>query len=170
MATSVSVYSTVVNILSVSFPSICLRLDASAVTGPSPSGAGVANCQFVSNPFDQAFPWEKFRLVSQPDGTVAIWSAAFPKAFLRMDGSGVTKFTGSGAGKVNAQGYVGAWEKFHLRPRGSDLRVAIESAAFPGVFLRMDGNGITQPSGPGAGTVNCQFGAHSWEQFRLVAA
>lgn len=145
-------------------------MDAGAVTGPSPSGAGTVNCQFVANPFDPAFPWEKFRLVSQADGTVAIWSVAFPKAFLRMDGSGVTQFTAPGAGTVNAQGYVGAWERFQLRPVGSDLRVNIESAAFPGVFLRMDGSGITKPSGPGGGKVNCQFGAHSWEQFRLLAA
>lgn len=169
MAASVNVYSTVINILSAQFPSVCLRMDAKTVSGMTPSGSGIVNCQFVSDPFDQAFPWEKFRLVSQSDGTVAIWSVAFPKAFLRMDGTGVTQFSAGGGGTVNAQGGVGAWEKFHLRPQGG-LRVAIESAAFPGVFLRMDGNGVTAPTGPGAGKVNCQVGAHSWERFYLVAA
>jgi hypothetical protein len=32
----------------------------------------------------------------------------------------------------------------------------------------MDGRGVTQPSDPGGGTVNCQFGARSWEKFNLV--
>jgi len=169
MATAISVYSSVINILSANFPSVCLRMDAAAVTGPSGSGAGTVNCQYVSNPFDPAFPWEKFRLVSQPDGTVAIWSVAFPKAFLRLDGNGVTQFSAPGAGTVNAQGYVGPWEKFHIRPMGN-LQVAIESANFPGVFLRMDGSGVTAPVGPGGGKVNCQFGARSWERFYLVAA
>jgi len=32
----------------------------------------------------------------------------------------------------------------------------------------MDGRGVTQPTGPGGGIVNCQFGAHSWEKFNLA--
>lgn len=44
----------------------------------------------------------------------------------------------------------------------------IGSVQFPNVFLRMDGNGVTAPVGPGAGTVNCQFGAGPYEKFRFV--
>ena len=35
-------------------------------------------------------------------------------------------------------------------------------------FLGMDGNGVTAPTGPGGGVVNCQFGANAWERFKLV--
>jgi hypothetical protein len=45
--------------------------------------------------------------------------------------------------------------------------VTIGSAAFPGVYLRLDGTGVTAPSGDGGGTANAQFGAGAKEQFRL---
>lgn len=45
--------------------------------------------------------------------------------------------------------------------------VTIGSAAFPGVYLRLDGTGVTAPTGPGGGTANAQFGAGAKEQFRL---
>lgn len=45
--------------------------------------------------------------------------------------------------------------------------MAIELAAFPGVFLRMDGSGVTHPIASGAGVVNAQFGAGPYEQFVL---
>ena len=53
----------------------------------------------------------------------------------------------------------------------SDLAKAIwsiRSAAFPKVFLRMDGRGVTRPDAAGAGKVNCQYGkAGPWERFRF---
>ena len=42
-----------------------------------------------------------------------------------------------------------------------------ESVHFPGVYLRMDGNEVTEFVGPGGGVVNCQFGADAWEEFKL---
>ena len=46
--------------------------------------------------------------------------------------------------------------------------VHIRSAAFPGVFLRLDGRGITRASDQGAGIVNCQFGAGPYETFQRI--
>jgi hypothetical protein len=100
---------------------------------------------------------------------VALRSAQFLNVDLRMDGSGVTAFSGLGGGTVNCQFGVGAWERFRLEPQ-TDGTVAIASLAFPGVYLRMDGNGVTAFSGLGGGTVNCQFGVGAWERFRLETA
>ena len=49
------------------------------------------------------------------------------------------------------------------------LVVTIESAQFPNVFLRLDGNGVTRFDGGGVGRVNCQYGAGPYEQFILRA-
>jgi phospholipase C len=95
-----------------------------------------------------------------------IQSAQFPNVYLRMEGSGVTQFLGAGGGTLNCQSGAGALETFRLE-RQSDGTFAIASVAFPNVYLRMDGSGITQSVGPGSGTVNCQFGVGSSEKFRL---
>ena len=46
--------------------------------------------------------------------------------------------------------------------------VAIQSTVAPNPFLRMDGTGITEPSGVGGGAVNCQNSVGPFEKFRLV--
>jgi len=46
-------------------------------------------------------------------------------------------------------------------------QLAIGSAVFPNVHVRMDATGIVAFSGAGDGTVNCQFGVGPWEKFRL---
>ncbi|MGZ5437119.1 MAG: fascin domain-containing protein, partial [Pyrinomonadaceae bacterium] len=94
-------------------------------------------------------------------------SVQFPGVYLRMDGRGVTQPTGPGGGIVTCQFGAMSWEKFRIETQ-SDGTVAIASVQFPGVYLRMDGRGVTQPTGPGGGIVNCQFGAMSWEKFNLV--
>lgn len=48
------------------------------------------------------------------------------------------------------------------------MKVIINSTAFQGVCLRLDGTGVTYPTGPGAGVVNCQYGATSTEIFNLI--
>jgi len=98
---------------------------------------------------------------------VKIASAQFPNVFLRMDGQGVTQTTGPGSGTVNCQFGAFSWEQFDLVPQGNG-KVSIRSVQFPNVYLRMDGQGVTQTTGPGGGTVNCQFGAFGWEQFYLI--
>jgi hypothetical protein len=85
-------------------------MDGSGVTGPTAPGGGTVNCQGYIG------PWEKFRLIPQGDGTVAISSVQFPNVYLRMDGSGVTGPVAPGGGTVNCQGYVGPWEKFRFVP------------------------------------------------------
>jgi hypothetical protein len=68
---------------------------------------------------------------------------------------------------VNCQYGASASETFTLewQPDGT---VAIASVQFPGVYLRMDGTGVTAPTASGGGTVNCQYGASAWETFRLT--
>lgn len=150
-----------VAISSTKFPNIFLRMDGSTVHKFTGAGGGTVNCQFG------AHSWEQFNLVPQTDGTVAIESAAFPRVFLRMDGHGVCRTTGPGGGKINCQFDAHSWEKFKL-VRQSDGTVAIESAAFPGVFLRMDGTGVSEFTGPGGGTVNCQHSVGPFETFRIM--
>jgi hypothetical protein len=43
------------------------------------------------------------------------------------------------------------------------LTVSIASQMFAGSVLRLDGSGVTQPVGPGAGIVNCQNGVGPYE-------
>jgi hypothetical protein len=152
---------TIVSIASAQFPNVVLRMDGSGVT-PSTGSGGVVNCQFGVG------AWEKFRLEPQSDGTTAIASVQFPDVYLRMDGSGVTKFSAPGGGIVNCQFNAGPWEKFRLESHGSTI--AIASAQFPGVYLRMDGSGVTKFTAPGGGIVNCQFGVGAWEKFNLICA
>lgn len=95
---------------------------------------------------------------------VTIGSAAFPNVYLRLDGTGVTAPLPNGGGVVNAQYSAGAWEQFVLEVQ-EDGSAAIASVAFPGVYLRLDGNGVTTPNG--GGVVNAQFGAGPWEKFTV---
>src|SRR5688500_12485187 len=94
-------------------------------------------------------------------------SARWHEVFLRIDGRTVTQANAAGSGIVNCQFMPGAYELLwlHIQEDGS---VAIESAHFPNVFLRMDGSGVpNQATGPGSGTVNCQRGIGSYEKFKL---
>jgi len=45
---------------------------------------------------------------------VAIQSVRFPNRYVRLDGQGVTSFTGSGGGTVNTQTYIGTYETYTL--------------------------------------------------------
>ncbi|MCR1771051.1 Non-hemolytic phospholipase C [Burkholderia glumae] len=151
----------IVAIAATCFTNVHLRMDGGGVTHAVDVGAGTVNCQYGVGPY------EKFCLHRQSNGTVTIESMQFPGVFLRLDGNGVTQPAGSGAGIVNCQFGAGPWEQFYFHQQ-SDGTVTIESAAFPGVFLRLDGSGVTQPIDAGAGTVNCQFGAGPYEHYRLL--
>jgi hypothetical protein len=144
------------------FPNAYLRIDGTGVSAPNSGGGGTVNCQSGVADF------ETIEERPQPDGTIAFASVSFPNVFLRMDGSGVKSASDTGAGTVNCQFGVGPWEKFHKRAQ-SDGAVAFESAAFPGVYLRMDAQGVGEfGSASGTGSVNCQFGVGPWERFLLV--
>ncbi len=134
-------------------------MDAVGVTAFKQSGVGKVNCQFGVG------PWEKFSIQSEDVG-YSIQSVAFPGVFLRMDGSGLTSFKQSGGGVVNGQfGAGGAWLKFYIK--SENVGYSIQSVAFPGVVLRMDGEGVNAFSGSGGGKVNAQFGFGSWTKFKL---
>ncbi len=143
---------------SVQFPGVFLRMDVVGVNAFNPSGVGQVNCQFGAG------PWEKFSIQSENVG-YSIQSVAFPGVFLRMDGDGVTAFNAYGGGVVNGQFGVGPWEKFSIQ--SENVGYSIQSVTFPGVFLRMDGNGVTAFSANGGGVVNGQFGVGPWEKFKL---
>ena len=146
---------------SVQFPGVYLRMDGNGVTESVGPGGGTVNCQFGAG------SWEEFELIYHTDScNYSIESVQFPGVYLRMDGNRVTRFVGPGGGVVNCQFRAGPWEMFKVNHVGS-CNYSIESAQFPGVYLRMDGNGVTESVGPGGGTVNCQFGAGPWEMFKL---
>ncbi|WP_211588539.1 papain-like cysteine protease family protein [Allorhizocola rhizosphaerae] len=152
---------------STAYPEVFLRMDGTGVNSQTSSGGGKVNCNF--RPADK----EKFKLRSQADGTFSIESIAFPNVFLRVDGSGVTSQTTNGGGTANCQFNAngGIYEKFRLRPQ-ADGSYSVESAAFPNVFLRMVGTGVTSYTAQGGGLVNCQFNANggSDEKFKLHMA
>ncbi len=151
-----------VNIASSRFDNVFLRMDGRNVPKHKmDDGGGTVNCQFG------AFSWEKFNVEDQ-DGAVVIGSVAYPGTYLRMDGRGVTKTTDEGGGTDNCQFGAFSWEKFKVHEK--DGTYQFESVAFPGVYLRMDGREVTKTTDEGGGTANCQFGAFSWETFRLPHA
>ncbi|WP_330182039.1 hypothetical protein OHB26_37885 [Nocardia sp. NBC_01503] len=145
---------TPITIRSTAFSNVFLRMDASGVTAPADFGGGTVNCQYGAGAY------ERYRVRPQSDGSYAFESVAFPKVYLRMDGSGVTSQTESGGGTVNCQygAGPGPYEKYHASPQ-TDGSFSFESMAFPKVFLRVNGTGVTANTSTGGGTVNAQFGA-----------
>ncbi|WP_331768169.1 hypothetical protein [Embleya sp. NBC_00896] len=105
--------------------------------------------------------------LARPGNTITIRSTFFQNIFLRMDGTGVTAFADNGGGKVNCQYGTGPWTTFKVHPE-TDGSYSFESAAFPNVFLRMDGTGVPANQA-GGGTVNCQYGSLPWEKFNARA-
>ncbi|KAK8142210.1 hypothetical protein G3M48_009155 [Beauveria asiatica] len=142
-----------------------LSLDGTGVHKFDGKGSGVAAAQtYVGT-------WERLQIENHADGTFSILSSTFPGVYLRLDGTGLTKFEAEGGGVANTQFYATppprSYElfKFHPQPDGSKT---IESVAFPGVFLRMDGTKKKLPDGL-VGVVNGQFGARSYEKFIVTA-
>ncbi|MFH7597963.1 hypothetical protein WDV06_23065 [Streptomyces racemochromogenes] len=155
---------TPITIQSTFFPNIFLRMDGTGVTSFTDPGSGTVNCQYGPG------PWTAYKARLQADGTYAFESAAFPNVFLRMDGAGVPANM-AGGGKVNCQFGAFPYEKYHLRAQ-ADGSFSFESAAFPGIYLRLvTDSGVTTATGPG-GTVNCQVNANggSHEKFYLERA
>ncbi|MEV4336509.1 hypothetical protein [Streptomyces sp. NPDC049590] len=149
-----------VTIQSTFFPNIYLRMDGTGVTSSTDPGGGTVNCQYGTG------PWTGHKVRPQADGSYAFESAAFSNVFLRMDGTGVPA-TMAGGGKVNCQYGIGPYEKYHLRAQ-ADGSFSFESAAFPGIYLRMvTGSGVTTATGPG-GTVNCQINANGGEHEKFI--
>jgi hypothetical protein len=155
----------VVKIASVAFPECYLRMDSN----------GVVNCQ------GKAGPWEEFEIVKPHGMDDAVdfvpgsWirSVAFPTLLLHMAWplTASVQFEPDGAGRV----YGGpiTFDEFYaaaiLPTRQPDGSMAFQLATTDGVFLRMDGRGVSaQQLDGGGGTVNCQFGVGAWEKFIIL--
>jgi hypothetical protein len=162
-----------------------LRIDGSSVTQFNNVGSGVVNCQYYKqgdDPTPNIGEYEVFELIPilLSDDPVsggnlygfAIRSLNFPSAFLRIDGSNVGGSNGGGVGTVNCQYYSsgqypdwldnpGQYEVFQLWSPGEggvENYYALQSAAFPNIFLRMDGSATMNGSaGGGSGFVNGQW-------------
>ena len=104
-------------------------------------------------------------------------SVQFPDVYLRCNGREVTQWKEGGGGTVNCQYKPPKkLEKFYIYPveiapsllqPQTTYKVVIESAESRQVFIRMNGQGMSQPMGPGGGKVNCQFAISSWETYFL---
>jgi phospholipase C len=104
---------------------------------------------------------------NMPNGKqVGIASVAFPNVFLRLDGRGVIQQPITGSGVVNAQYTQGPWEVFVVE-NNDDGTVSLASVQYPGVYVRLDGTGVTQRTPGGGGVVNAQFGIGATEKFQL---
>ncbi|WP_084534662.1 papain-like cysteine protease family protein [Nocardia yamanashiensis] len=161
-----SLGETPITIRSTAFANVFIRMDGTGVTSATDAGGGRVNCQYTAGSY------EKFRVRAQSDGSYAFESVAFPKVFLRLDGSGVTSQTEAGGGNVNCQygsGGVGPYEKFHLSPQ-PDGSFSFESIGFPKVYLRLNGSGVTAYSAGGGGIVNAQFAAEGGIHEKFVLA
>jgi len=156
-----------ITIQSTFFPNVYLRMDGTGVTTFTGPGGGTVNCQFGAGPL------ERFKLRAQADSSFSFESVAFPNVYLRMDGAGLPTVTaGPGGGTVNCQFGAEPYEKFKLRAQ-ADSSFSFESAtAFPNVYLRMVGSGVTASTDGGGGIVNCQFNANGGghEKFILNVA
>ncbi|EDR04823.1 uncharacterized protein LACBIDRAFT_192705 [Laccaria bicolor S238N-H82] len=151
---------TLVAIRSVASPDHYVGLDANYLHEFKPSGGGQVKTQtYVAS-------YETFSLERNDDGTVSFKSTAFNDTYIRLDGTDVPEGTliAPGGGVVNGQHTAHSWEKFRIRQKESEFHqykavVGIESAAFPGRYLRLDAH---------KGIVNVQGVSKSLEEFEIL--
>ena len=103
-------------------------------------------------------------------GKYSIGSVYTPGAFLSMDGSGMTSPSASGGGSLSSSWGVNSLsQQFFITPVAENSNIyTIQSAATPGIYLRMDGHDMTERIDPGAGVVNCQKGAADQEKLKII--
>ncbi|MFL6115778.1 MAG: papain-like cysteine protease family protein [Catenulispora sp.] len=155
--------NTPVTIGSTAFSNVFVRLNGTGVASASDNGGGVVNAQFTADSNS------RFKVHANADGSYSFESTAFPNVYLRLDGRGVTTTTSAGGGTVNAQYGAGPYESYKLHTN-SDGSYSFESAAFPNVYLRLDGTGVTSTTSTGGGRANAQFTAGASEKFSLNMA
>ena len=99
---------------------------------------------------------------------VAMQSIRFPNRYVRLVGQGVTSFTGTGSGTVNTQTYISTYETYSLVVNNNGT-VSFKSTVINNAFLCLDATGVAagQNLASGGGTVNAQFTARSYEQFKI---
>ncbi len=142
-----------------------MRLDGNGITQFMINGGGTVNCQFYDQPTIKTrgvLSYEKYRAHTTDDGLVAFESVAFPKCYLRLDGRGVSAQNKAGK-KANLQFYADPptstdlWEVFRATVVANG-EITIESAHFSGVYLRINGQGVTSFNTAGSGSVDCYWG------------
>jgi hypothetical protein len=153
---------TPITILQTAFPNRYLRMDGTGVTTSTNAGGGIVNCQYGTDRLTS------FKVRAQTDGSYSFESVAFPNVYLRMDGSGVV--AQSGGGTVNCQYSpppAGPYERFiaHAQTDGS---FSFESAAFPNVYLGMNGSGVSGYTASGGGVVYCSPNANGGTYMKFV--
>ena len=136
-----------------------LTADGSNVTESCSEGNGVITCSPTCYAESQQF---YIIPVAEDCNIYTIQSVAHPGVYLRMNGSGVTRFNGPGSGTVNLQYGVSDLEKFRIIYNGDKYAgmFSFESKVFPFVYLRTDGQ---------KGVVNCQYGARAYEMYTIAA-
>lgn len=147
-------------IQSVAFKDCYLRVDGTGLTSYRQSGGGHVDCQAFGSEWEFV-EIEELGYDSEGRRKVAIKSTAFDNVYLRMY---APKVNGDG-GEVNCQYGRQELEEFILHVvRGN--RVRFESAAYKGIYLRMDGAFVGQ--GGGFGWVNASSIAGPYEEFDLT--
>ena len=103
-------------------------------------------------------------------GKYSIESVYTPGAFLSMDGSALTSPSASGGGSLSSSwGVKSLSQQFFITPVAENTNIyTIQSAATPGIYIRMDGHDMTKKVGSGAGVVNCQKGAADQEKLKII--
>jgi hypothetical protein len=145
---------------SVSYPGVFLRIDGQNISPSSPLD-GTVNGQFG------AFTWERYNLVTQDDGSSAIASVQFPGVFLSLDGTGVNAGNPLG-GKAEASWGISGNGSFITHPQ-ADGTVAIESIAFPNVFLSLTAPNLHGRQDAGGGTAQATWGIANDSKFYCTA-
>lgn len=101
-----------------------------------------------------------------PNGKqVGIGSVEFPNVYLRLDGRNVGPSAPTG-GVVNAQYTQGPWETFVLEEQ-NDGTIAIASVTYPGVYVSLDGTGVTKRVAGGGGSATAQYGVGPNTKFQI---
>lgn len=143
------------------FPDVYLYMDASGVSSSNQSG-GKVSCQYGKGPLVEL----KFDLDADK-GTFGLESTTNPGVYISVYAPNVNSGNAIG-GTVSCHYGLGKNESFRLAPQ-TNGKLAIESVAFPGVFLRLDGTNLSSSNRVG-GTVNCSFGANTNEMLTVLNA
>jgi hypothetical protein len=103
--------------------------------------------------------WETFEFIPHGDNIVSFKSTAWGNVYLRAHVRVKSRIHGGG-GAMSAGYGCGPNEKFKLHKKGNTGVYTLESVAFPGNYVRLDGGWPL--------TVNLQAESHDWETFYLV--
>ena len=125
------------------------------------SGSGIVNGQYEPPGDYEVFYIHPLEVI--PSVVVTLESVNFKNVFIRMDGSKMPAYyVGHGGGVVNCQYGARTYEQFELI-KNSDGSYSFRSNEFKNCYLRLDGSHVTERTGAGGGTVNCQHYTYHYE-------